>query len=141
MKVYNIGTNGKDAKKFFEILEKNKVRKIIDIRLNNINQLCGFTKKNDLEFFLKKISNIQYEHILEFAPTKEILDGFKKKKITWNDYEREYKILLEKREIKNKYKNYNFDNICFLCSEETNEFCHRRLLSEYLFSKKEIINL
>ena len=128
MKVYNIGTNGKDAKNFFEILEKNKVRKIIDIRLNNTNQLCGFTKKRDLEFFLKKISNIQYEHILEFAPTKEILDGFKKKKITWNDYEREYKILLEKREIKNKYQNYNFDNICFLCSEETNEFCNRRLL-------------
>lgn len=49
-----LGTNAKDAKKFFEILEKNKVRKIIDIRLNNINQLCDFTKKSDLEFFLKK---------------------------------------------------------------------------------------
>ena len=64
-----------------------------------------------------------------------------KKKLALKDIKIEYKILLEKREIKNKYQNYNFDNICFLCSEETNEFCHRRLLSEYLFSKKEIINL
>jgi hypothetical protein len=46
--------------------------------LNNISQLAGFTKKTDLEYFLKTIADIDYVHILDLAPTKDILDEYKK---------------------------------------------------------------
>lgn len=137
MTIFDIGSSGKSAEVFFNKLKLAKVEKLIDIRLNNTSQLSGFTKKNDLKFFLKEILDVEYVHILDFSPTKEILDNFKKKKITWDQYEEEYINLLKQRKIKEKYKEYNFNNCCFLCSEETNENCHRRLLRDYLFSEEE----
>ena len=61
MKVFTIGVNNKSAEQFFTLLSDNKILKIIDIRLNNITQLCGFSKMNDLKFFLIRILNIEYE--------------------------------------------------------------------------------
>lgn len=51
MKVFTIGVNNKSAEQFFTLLSDNKILKIIDIRLNNTTQLCGFSKMNDLKFF------------------------------------------------------------------------------------------
>ncbi len=137
MTIFDIGSSGKNAEDFFNSLKIAGVKKLIDIRLNNTSQLSGFTKKKDLKFFCKELLDLEYEHILDFAPTKELLDDFKKKKINWNQYEQIYIQLLKERKIKDKYNNYNFDNCCFLCSEETNNTCHRRLLKEYLFIGKE----
>lgn len=137
MTVFDIGSSGKSAETFFNTLKTSGVKKLIDIRLNNTSQLSGFAKKNDLKFFLKKIIDVEYEHILDFAPTKDILDDFKKKKISWTQYKVRYLQLLEERKIKEKYKIYIFDKCCFLCSEEKNDNCHRKLLIEYLFKNEE----
>ena len=87
IKVFTIGFAKKSAREFFRILQKAGVKKVVDIRLNNVSQLAGFTKKNDLVFFLKAIAGIEYVHRPELAPTKEILDGYKKKKLDWTEYE------------------------------------------------------
>lgn len=140
MDIFTIGTNKKDAEIFFELLEKNKISKVIDIRLNNTTQLCGFTKMNDLKFLLKKILNIDYEYLDDLAPTKELMEEFRKNK-NREKYKKTYLELIESRKIKEKYKNYNFDRSCFLCSEEKADKCHRKLISEYLFNTENIINL
>lgn len=144
MKIYTIGFGQKTAENFFEKLKSNEIKKIIDIRLNNKSQLAGFTKKDDIIYFLKEILNIKYEYIPEFAPEKELLDDYRKKKINWAQYEINYFKLLKKRDILAKIKIADFNKACFLCSEPTSEKCHRRLLAEYLkeqYPETEIIHL
>ncbi len=128
--IYTIGFSGKNAKTFFELLRNNNIKSLIDVRLNNVSQLAGYTKKNDLEFFLKEICAIDYFHLPTLAPTKEILDGYKKGSIDWNQYEKEYLALIQSRNIEPKIGNMNFDGACLLCSEKTADKCHRRLAAE-----------
>ncbi len=70
MKIYTIGFTQKSAKQFFELIKKNNINILLDIRLNNKSQLAGFTKGDDLEYFLSEICNCEYKHCLEYAPTK-----------------------------------------------------------------------
>lgn len=144
LKLYTIGFTKKDARKFFGLLKDNNIRMVLDIRLNNISQLAGYTKGKDLEFFLKEFLEIEYVHDISLAPTKEILDGYKKCMITWQEYEEEYIKLLGVRNLKDKldkeYKN-NFDSICLLCSESTADHCHRRLAAEYLVNLYPELNI
>ena len=103
--------------------------------MNNSSQLAGFSKGEDLKYFLEEFCNIDYYHDLKFAPTKEILDSYKDKKMSWGDYERQYKNLLLQREISNWLKEYyklDFDGVCFLCSEDKSDKCHRRLAVEFI---------
>ena len=135
MKLYTIGFTKKNAEQFFSLLEKAQITTLLDIRLNNVSQLAGYTKRDDLCFFLKKILNVKYIHSIKLAPTKQILDDFKSNKISWEKYEIEYYKLLEERNIKSLFPtivDFNKDTICFLCSEEKPTHCHRRLLAEYL---------
>lgn len=144
MNIYTIGFAQKSAKKFFELLQANNIDCLIDIRLNNISQLAGFTKGKDLEYFLNKILSVKYFHDTDFAPTKEILDNYKKKNITWSEYEKLYIQLIEKRHIENlftKIINNNYGNICLLCSEPEPQQCHRRLLANYLKQHFENIQI
>ncbi|HPS29923.1 MAG TPA: DUF488 domain-containing protein [bacterium] len=143
-KYFTIGFVKKGAETFFKLLKNAGVEKVVDVRLNNVSQLAGFTKKDDLKYFLKEILSVEYVHCPDFAPTKEILDEYKNKKITWSDYEREYLKLLEKRGVSEKYNSSDFNNACFLCSESIPDQCHRRLLVNYLKRKWndiEIIHL
>ena len=73
--IFTIGFAQKTAREFFTILQEAGVSTVIDIRLNNVSQLAGFTKKQDLEYFLREIAGIDYVHRPDFAPTKDILDG------------------------------------------------------------------
>lgn len=128
--LYTIGFSGKDAKTFFDLLQLNKIKTLIDIRLNNVSQLAGYTKKNDLAYFLDKICNIKYMHLPILAPTKEILDGYKTKKISWPVYEEKYLSLIDERNIGNRLKGIDFNESCLLCSEKNADQCHRRLAAD-----------
>jgi uncharacterized protein (DUF488 family) len=130
--LYTIGFAKKSAEDFFSLLKATNIRTLIDIRLNNVSQLAGFTKRDDLKYFLKEICNIGYMHLLDFAPTNNILDAYKKKKISWDQYESDYRQLLKQREVENKVSHECLDMACLLCSEPKPEHCHRRLLAEYL---------
>jgi uncharacterized protein (DUF488 family) len=132
IKLYTIGFTKKNAKTFFSKLSSVGVTKLIDIRLNNVSQLAGFAKRDDLIFFLKELCRCNYRHMPDFAPTKEILDAYKKKQIDWDEYVRRFSRLIKERKIENKITAEELNNACFLCSEPTAEHCHRRLVSEYL---------
>ncbi len=132
IKLYTIGFTGKSAQQFFDLLEQHGVKKIIDTRINNTSQLSGFAKGRDLAFFARRLANIGYEHRLDFAPTKELLSGYRKKEIDWADYTDIYLDLLEERRIKERVDLAALHQSCLLCSEHTPDHCHRRLLAEYL---------
>jgi uncharacterized protein (DUF488 family) len=137
MELFTIGFAGKSAEQFFTSLVKHGVRKVIDIRLSNVSQLAGFTKKNDLKYFLKVIACIEYEYLPQLAATKELMDGYRHGKIPWEEYEATYLKLLEERQVEKLLKPEAFDRACLLCSEEKPDHCHRRLAAEWLQRKWE----
>ncbi len=135
MKLYTIGFTKKNACEFFTLLKNADITILLDTRLNNVSQLAGYTKKDDLSFFTKSILNAKYIHSTNLAPTKQILDDYKKGRISWQQYEVEYNALLKKRDIKSYFPtlaDLKKEKICLLCSEHTAQNCHRRLLAEYL---------
>ena len=106
------------------------------MRLNNTSQLAGFAKRDDLKFFLREVCGADYHQEPILAPTKEILDAYKKKKISWEEYETRYVGLLTERAAENVVERRLFDEpAVLLCSESGPEQCHRRLAAEYLSSK------
>lgn len=130
--LYTIGFTKKSAEQFFELLKKHSVKQLVDVRISNSSQLAGFAKGKDLEYFVRQICSANYKHIVDFAPTKDLLDRWHKQSVTWSEYEKEYLTMLKERDVIKKYGISQFDGACFLCSEEDTEFCHRRLLVEYL---------
>ena len=134
MRLFTIGFTKTSAESFFSRLKKSGVKKVLDVRLNNVSQLAGFAKKNDLRYFLKELCGIGYEHRPELAPTKEMLDAYKKHKGLWEDYERRFLNLMANRQIEDTGAREDFDGACLLCSEDKPHHCHRRLVAEYLNS-------
>jgi uncharacterized protein (DUF488 family) len=132
IKLFTIGFTGKSAENFFNLLRNNDVKKIVDTRINNVSQLAGFAKAPDLKFFANEIGKMSYDHNIDFAPTKELLSGYRNKKISWQEYEIEYLNLLDMRNVAQKTNIDLLHENCLLCSEHTPEKCHRRLLAEYL---------
>ena len=132
MKIYTIGFTKKSAETFFTRLRAAGVKRLVDVRLNNVSQLAGFTKKNDLSYFTKVICNIDYVHIPDLAPTQDILEAYKKDRGDWDVYERQFLDLMQSRRVEDKVSREMLDGGCLLCSEEKPHRCHRRLVAEYL---------
>ena len=130
--LFTVGFVGKSAEQFFHLLVQAGVRRVIDVRLYNNSQLAGYTKCNDLEYFLKTIVGAEYLYLPNFAPTKELLDGYKKKTISWQEYVRRYQNLLRYRQPRYEVDDTMLDRACLLCAESTADQCHRRLAAEYL---------
>jgi uncharacterized protein (DUF488 family) len=144
MKIFTIGFTKKSAETFFTKLKDGGVKRLVDVRLNNVSQLAGFTKKDDLRYFTKVICGIEYVHLPELAPTADILDPYKKAKNgDWSLYERQFLDLMRTRNIEDMPREI-LEGGCLLCSEEKPHHCHRRLVAEYLKEKwgtVEIIHL
>jgi uncharacterized protein (DUF488 family) len=134
MKLATIGFTKKSARDFFTKLKRSGAKRVVDVRLNNVSQLAGFAKRNDLEFFLREICQMDYVHVPELAPTQDILDEYKKNKGDWNVYERKFVDLMRKREIEKHIDPAVIADGCLLCSEDKPHHCHRRLVAEYLQS-------
>lgn len=135
MKIFTIGFTKKPAAAFFNSLKGAGVARLIDVRLNNTSQLAGFTKKDDLGYFVREICGIDYVHLPELAPTKEMLDDYKKRKGEWQPYERRFLDLMRERRVETAVSPAMLDGACLLCSEEKPHHCHRRLVAEYLAAK------
>jgi uncharacterized protein (DUF488 family) len=130
--IFTIGFTRKTAEQFFGLLERAGVKRVVDVRLNNVSQLAGFAKKEDLAFFLKRICGIDYVHLPVLAPTQEMLDALKKNKGPWAEYEKAFIPLITQRQIETQVPRELLHLGCMLCSEDTPEHCHRRLVAEYL---------
>ncbi|WP_283604318.1 DUF488 family protein [Serratia proteamaculans] len=131
MKIYSIGFTEKSAERFFSLIKSQPIKTLVDVRLNNISQLAGFAKKKDLQYFLHELCGVNYVHVPDLAPTKEMLDPYKKGNVSWEIYEDNFLSLMAKRNIERIDKNLISDG-CLLCSEHKPHHCHRRLVIEYL---------
>ena len=133
MKIFTIGFSEKGAEEFFGILKNAGVKTIIDARLNHNLQINGYAKSEDLKFFLERFG-IGYKLVEEFAPTKELLEDYKKKIITWEGYKSIFRRILEERKEKigQLIKDMDLKGACLLCSEDNPNECHRKLVAEFL---------
>ena len=142
--LYTIGFTKKSAEDFFELLKKNNISTLIDIRLKNNSQLAGFAKGNDLKYFCKEILGIDYKHDIRFSPTEELLDSYKKGLCEWDDFEIKFNKLMDERDIRNVIESEYKDKIegaCLLCSELKADHCHRKLVAEYFQKSISDVNV
>lgn len=141
MKLFTIGFTKKPAREFFDKLRRPGLARLIDVRLNNVSQLAGFTKRDDLKFFCEEILSIEYVHMPELAPTQTMLDAYKKERGDWAEYERKFLGLMVERKVEEALAREVMDGGCLLCSEPTPDQCHRRLVAEYLKAKWEDVEI
>jgi uncharacterized protein (DUF488 family) len=132
IRIFTIGYAGRNAREFFTILKQAGIKKVIDVRLYNTSQLAGFTKRQNIEYFLQAIVGAKYVHLPTMAPTKQLLSDYKKGLISWRQYEIQFKALITQRQIQRHITPQDADMSCFLCSEAKADNCHRRLVAEYI---------
>lgn len=144
MRLFTIGFTKKPARRFFELLLESGTKRLVDVRLNNVSQLAGFAKRDDLAYFVETICGMTYTHVPELAPTQEILDRYKKAGGEWDAYERDFLTLMKQRRIEQVLPRESVADGCLLCSEDKPQHCHRRLVAEYLkehWGDVEVIHL
>lgn len=132
IQIFTIGFTKKSLKEFIQLLKKNHVEKVVDIRLRPYGQLAGYSNKEDLRYVLEEYEKIKYQHEMLLAPTNNILDNYRKD-LDWNAYEKKFNELLKERKVEDLFNSIinGFTRICFLCSEDMPDKCHRRLVAEY----------
>ncbi len=143
MKIFTIGFTKTTAQRFFTRLKDSGAKRLVDVRLNNISQLAGFAKRDDLKYFTGALCGMGYEHVPALAPTQDMLDAYKKDGGDWDSYAAKFVDLMGKRRIETLDRN-QLDGGCLLCSEDKPHHCHRRLVAEYLkdkWSDVEIVHL
>ena len=129
---YSIGFTKHSARDFFESLSRAGIERLVDVRLHNVSQLAGFAKRDDLAYFLESICGVEYVHEPLWAPTAELLDAYRKRRIDWEEYESRFSDLIRERSIGDKFTPEFFERpTVLLCSEHTPDQCHRRLVLEY----------
>jgi len=132
MTLSTIGFTKKSAEEFFGLLQAADVARVLDVRLNRSSQLSGFAKERDLIYFLRSIAAIDYVVLEDLAPTSEILDAYRARRMTWDEYAVEYEELIAGRQVETSIPPEVLDGGCLLCSEHTAHKCHRRIAAEYL---------
>ena len=132
MNIYTIGFTKHTSEEFFEKLKSAGVKRVIDIRINKTSQLAAFAKGSDLPYLLQATGGIGYVSYIELAPTKELLKSYRSKEITWEEFEKKYNKQIENSNAISGLNKNDFEDACLLCSEETAEKCHRRILAEKL---------
>lgn len=140
LKIYTIGTNGKNKEIFAEILNAVDVNTVIDVRLWRQSRFVPWTSGTNLQRMLGD----KYKYIPELTPTLDLLTKIKNGTINWAEYEQIFNDILKKRRIENLFTPDTINKVCFLCAEKTAENCHRRLVAEYLqqhFPDIEIVHL
>ncbi len=132
-KLHTIGSGGKTAETFFELLRSAGVKRLLDVRLGGTSQLAGFAKRGpgNLDYLARTICGASYDHRPDLAPTSELKEAITKDTGFWPEYERRFNALLGDRDAIARLDRSLFDEpCCLLCSEAWPEHCHRRLVAE-----------
>ena len=90
MKINVLSAYQTTAEEFFNKILGWKATLVLDIRLKNTNQLSGFTKQEDLEYFTHVIAHADYVHDVEYSPTKSLLDAYLDAGMPYEEYFKKY---------------------------------------------------
>lgn len=98
-----------------------------------MSQLAGFAKSGDLAYFLREICGAMYEHEPLLAPSAELLDSYRAKEISWDEYEPRFLDLMRERDVPSTIDRGLYETkTALLCSEATPDKCHRRLVAQLM---------
>jgi uncharacterized protein (DUF488 family) len=132
VQLFTIGFTKRSAENFFETLRDAGVQRVVDIRLNNVSQLAGFTKREDLGYFLDRVAGIGYDHVPLLAPDQDLIDAYRKQGLPYADFAARFRKLLRSRDVENAPEAKLHDGDCLLCSEVNASDCHRSVVAAYL---------
>jgi uncharacterized protein (DUF488 family) len=97
VEVYSVGFTNKTADQFFGLLKSAGIRRLLDIRPNNVSQLVGFANRKDLQYFPREICGAEYVHEALLATTNEILDDYKQRRGGWEAHVHRFRALMADR--------------------------------------------
>lgn len=136
MDIHTISAYETTAEKFFDALLAEKIDLLLDTRLKNTNQLAGFTKKSDLEYFVPKLIRADYVHDKLFAPAPTILERYLHGNIAWDAYADAYREDMRERDAVEQFFNRygEYGSICLLGTATRKRRSHVEILEELLTS-------
>ncbi|HHT9139159.1 MAG TPA: DUF488 domain-containing protein [Candidatus Wunengus sp. YC60] len=130
--LFTIGYEGKDIDSFLNILIKNKIDLLIDVRKNPFSMNFSFTKGR-LEKYLEKIG-IEYIHIPELGIDGELRENL----FTINDYQNLFKqyeattLLQQREQVLQIIKLSEKRRVALVCFEADKNMCHRGVIANYI---------
>lgn len=137
--LFDIGFTQKSAEDFFRLIKDSEINCLVDIRQNPNGQLSRFAFEKDLPYFLQELANgCAYCHRLDLAPSKQLLKEVRDKTSSMSkNYKLFESAFREQLALSSDISNFvqefgKYNNIALLCSEATNEKCHRRVVCEVL---------
>lgn len=138
-KFFTLSAYQTTAEQFFEKISDMQADLVLDIRLKNESQLCGFTRKGDLAYFVPQICHAAYIHDRFFAPDPDLLDRYIKHWIQWEQYAEEYRATMEEKDAVRYYKTHYDEYSCvgLLGTATAKRRSHSEVLSDLLQEKAE----
>jgi len=128
--IFSIGYEKRTLSDFLTILQKNHIKRILDVRRYPCSKYAWATYP-ELKMILNQ-NNIDYLHFREFSPSLACRRKFQATK-DWNGFSKEFKAYLGsiKPAVEVWGKNVQ-DGDCLLCLEQNDRQCHRSLLYPYI---------
>ena len=127
------------AEAFFERLAEWKADLVLDTRLKNTNQLSGFTKRDDLAFFVDRLAHARYVHDKLFAPAPTMLERYLHGNIGWEAYAEAYREDMREREaVPRFFESYGeFDSVALVGTATRARRSHVEVLKSMLDAYQE----
>ena len=130
--LFTVGYEGVSIEQYLNMLIKNNVLVLCDVRNNPLSRKFGFSK-NNLQKYLKNIG-IEYCHIPELGIVSDKRQGLNKDEDYQNLF-RDYTASLSSRReaLEQVYRLLQTKNrIALTCFEHNPSHCHRHVLRDYL---------
>ncbi|MBI5347320.1 MAG: DUF488 domain-containing protein [Candidatus Aenigmarchaeota archaeon] len=129
-KLFTIGYEGKNIDEFIEILKKNEIKCLVDVR-NNGFSFKKFFCRNLLKNLLEK-SGIKFIAVPEVGAPKFLRDELKKTD-NINRFFRKYERHIRQNGYLPHLKTHiNSERVCLMCFERNAFACHRHILTDML---------
>ena len=132
--LFEISAYQTSASEFFDKILQNHADLVLDVRLKNESQLCGFTKGKDLAYLIPKICRANYIHDRFFTPEPELLDRYLHHWIRWDQYAREYRSCMESKNAAGYFQEHygSYSGICLIGTATAKRRSHTEVLCELL---------
>lgn len=141
-KLFTIGYENCEIDEFVKGLTTQKIKMVADVRKNPVSRKPGFAKSR-LAAALFKVG-IDYMHVPELGVPTEWRKAAKAEIITRRKMFRDYKNkILPKasKELSNLKSLSQATKLALLCYENDASDCHRRLVSDAIAAKKNVVDL
>ncbi|MGI6590798.1 MAG: DUF488 domain-containing protein [Eggerthellaceae bacterium] len=133
-RVFDMSAFETSAREFFTTLIREEADLVLDVRLRNTNQLCGFTKKKDLEYLIPTITGAAYVHDLQLAPSAELLGAYQNHDIDWETYKHWYLREMDQAKARDHFRESygGYQSVCILGTATRKRRSHSEALVELL---------